>query len=355
MTVLGRPPASHADTRIRELDGLRAVAVLMVVLYHYFQRFPTDFPYGDRIFPWVAFGYLGVHLFFMISGFAIAFTLNRASGPQMFTRHRFFRLWPPMLVCSTLTFIVMHVVDTPFTEARRVGPEGFLPSLTFIAPFIWDKIIPVSNWIDGAYWSLFVEVRFYFWALLFATIFGQQNLAVALTGSATALAIIWHLAPNAAAIFYLDTLFFVPYLPLFTAGVLTYKAFTGPKSLWFYFGFALMWTAEMTMLANGTEYAIVSLFFLMFLVLVERRTWLAVFTARPLVTIGLTSYSLYLLHQNIGGAVLSSLPAGWPIWLYALVALCVLGVIMLLARGVYHFVERPSQFLARRFDRRIPT
>lgn len=328
--------------------------MLMVVLYHYFQRFPADFPYGDRIFPWVAFGYLGVHLFFIVSGFAIAFTLNHASGPLMFIRHRFFRLWPPMLVCSMLTFVVIHLVDTPFTEARRVGPEGFLPSLTFIAPSIWANIIPVANWIDGAYWSLCVEVRFYFWALVIVTLFGNRNLPVVLTGSAIALAIIWHIVPNAAFIFYLDKLFFVPYLPLFTVGVLTYQAFTGPKSFWLYSGLALMWIAEMTMLANVTEYAIVSMFFLWFRVFLERRTWLAMFTARPLVTIGVTSYSIYLLHQNIGGAVLSSLPTGWPIWFYALVALCVLGVIMLLARGVYQFVEQPSQSLARRFDRRIP-
>lgn len=352
---MGRPPASPADTRIRELDGLRAVAVLMVVLYHYFQSFPTDFPYGDRIFPGVAFGYLGVHLFFMISGFAIAFTLNHASGPLMFIRHRFFRLWPPMLVCSMLTFIVMHGVDTPFTEAWRVGPEGFLPSLTFIAPFIWDKIIPVSNWIDGAYWSLFVEVRFYFWAFVIAAIFGNRNLAVALPGSAIALAIIWHFTANMALIFYLDTLFFVQYLPLFAAGVLTYQAFTRPQNPQIYTGFALMWIVEMTMLANVTECGIVSIFFFLFLVLIERRSWFAVCTARPLVTVGLTSYSLYLLHQNIGGAVLSSLSPGWPVWSYALVALCVVGVIMLLAHGVYEFVERPSQSLARRFDRRIPT
>ena len=116
-----------------------------------------------------------------------------------------------------------------------------------------------------------------------------------------------------------------------------------------------MWIAEMTMLANVTEYAIVSIFFLLFLVLIEKRSWLAVFTARPLVMIGLISYSLYLLHQNIGGAVLSSLPAGWPIWLYALLALCVLGVMVLLTRVVYQFVEPPSQSLARRFDRRVPT
>ena len=351
----GQTTTARADKRIRELDGLRAIAVLLVAFYHYFQ-FPAEFfPYGDAIFPWAAYGYLGVHLFFMISGFAIAFTLNHACGPLMFVRHRFFRLWPPMLVCSLLTFVVMHVVDTPFTEARRVGLEGFLPSLTFIAPFIWAKVIPVSNWIDGAYWSLFVEVRFYFWALVIAKIFGNRNLTVALTGSAIALTFIWHLAPNASVIFYLDTLFFVPYLPLFTAGVLTYHAFTGlPKGL-FYAGLALMWIVEMTMLANFTEYAIVSIFFLLFLALIERRSWLAVFSARPLVTIGLTSYSLYLLHGNIGITIINSLPSGWPLWLYTVVVLLILGGIMLLSRGVYHFVERPSQSLARRFDCSIPT
>lgn len=257
-----------------------------------------------------------------------------------------------MLVCSSLTFIVMLLIDTPFTEAQRVGAEGFLPSLTFVAPFLWNRIIPVSNWIDGAYWSLFVEVRFYFWALAIAMLLGTRYLAPALAISAVGLTIVWHFSENEALLFYLDTLFFVPYLPLFAAGTLSYRAFTERNRHWFYIGLAIMWLTEMTMLRDTLEYLIVSGFFMVFFVLIQKREWLGILTARPLTWIGLTSYSLYLLHQNIGVAVLSTLPQGWPLWAYALAALFTLGGMMLLAHVVYLIIERPAQSLARHFDRK---
>lgn len=115
---------------------------------------------------------------------------------------------------------------------------------------------------------------------------------------------------------------------------------------------AAMYLTQALMLKNLQESAVILAFFFVFIALVDRREWLGFMTAKPLVMIGLSSYSLYLLHQNIGGAVLSSLPTGWPLWTYALAALSVLGGILLVARSVYLFVERPSQSLARRFDRR---
>lgn len=146
----------------RELDGLRGIAILAVVFYHYFQAlvsiYPDQefYPYGDRIFPLAQYGYLGVHLFFIISGFVIAYTMERMSGAAMFLRHRFFRLWPTMLVASVITYPAMHVVETPLADLRRVDMTGFLPSLTFTAPWVWKPLFEVDNYIDAAYWSLFV-------------------------------------------------------------------------------------------------------------------------------------------------------------------------------------------------------
>lgn len=62
--------------RLAEVDGLRAVAVLAVVLYHYFQAYPQYSPYGAALLPLAKYGDLGVELFFVISGFVITLSLT---------------------------------------------------------------------------------------------------------------------------------------------------------------------------------------------------------------------------------------------------------------------------------------
>ena len=344
--------APNKSRRILELDGLRGVAILSVVLYHYFQRFPDYTPYGGRLFQWTEYGYLGVHLFFIVSGFVIAFTLERTSGAATFFRNRFFRLWPAMVVSSSLTFSILSIVDTPFADFMHVGIRGFLPSWTFTAPFIWKPFIAVDNYIDGAYWSLFVEVRFYLWAIVVATFVGAKRLPAVLTGAVAVLAPVWHLSINPPLMFYLETLFFVPYLPLFAAGALAHQAFINRDRGLALAGFALTWGATLSFLEFRGEIIIVTIFFLAFLVLVVRRRWLHALSATPLVWIGSISYSLYLLHQNIGVSLLSALPVGWPTWFYILAVLAVFGVVVCLAQLVFVGVERPMQMFARRFDKR---
>jgi peptidoglycan/LPS O-acetylase OafA/YrhL len=65
------------------------------------------------------------------------------------------------------------------------------------------------------------------------------------------------------------------------------------------------------------------------------------------------SYSLYLLHQNIGVTVPTLLPEGLSIWSYVLAVVCTLGGMMAIAWAIYSLVEKPSQALARKFDHRI--
>lgn len=65
--------------RIDYLDAIRGIAVWLVVLYHAYARY-EHFPYGFEYasFPLLKYGYLGVELFFLISGFVILMTLDVA-------------------------------------------------------------------------------------------------------------------------------------------------------------------------------------------------------------------------------------------------------------------------------------
>lgn len=156
-----------ANDRIAFLDGFRGIAILLVIGYHYFSRFARDgrsiYPYNDVLASPIIFshGFYGVMLFFAVSGFVIAMTLERTQGFIEFVARRFARLWPTMLLCSVITWCVLWA--WPIYWQKNL--IDFLPSLTFLdGNLLWGKLSPrlKSDWIDGVYWTLFVEVRFYF-------------------------------------------------------------------------------------------------------------------------------------------------------------------------------------------------
>jgi len=105
------------------------------------------FSYPELI-PYSWWGRYGVDVFFVISGFVIAYSAQNAT-PLSFARSRFLRLFPGALVCSTITFIAaIYVQFAPFGELF----ERYLRS-AFLMPF--------GPWIDGVYWTLGIEIVFY--------------------------------------------------------------------------------------------------------------------------------------------------------------------------------------------------
>jgi peptidoglycan/LPS O-acetylase OafA/YrhL len=69
--------------RLRYLDGMRGLAITAVVLWHFFGPAEAkSLPYGDRYaqVPALSAGWMGVELFFLISGFVIFLTLEKCSG-----------------------------------------------------------------------------------------------------------------------------------------------------------------------------------------------------------------------------------------------------------------------------------
>ena len=94
--------ATSPPSRLAHLDGLRFLAVTAVILYHYLCRWtppeysPSLYPYGSTFagLKLAQFGWLGVQLFFIISGFVIALTLSRCATLGEFAIRRYSRLAP---------------------------------------------------------------------------------------------------------------------------------------------------------------------------------------------------------------------------------------------------------------------
>lgn len=151
------------NNRIAFLDGLRGIAILLVVLFHAYSRYPDIVPYKDsyKYFPLFEYGFLGVQLFFLLSGFVILMTLERSKNFFSFMYKRWIRLFPAMLIATILIF------STAFLFYERPGgmPNLYsvLPGLLFIEPSLLDKIMGGGKILplEGAFWSLYIEMKFY--------------------------------------------------------------------------------------------------------------------------------------------------------------------------------------------------
>tara|TARA_R110002012_G_scaffold77840_3_gene198322 strand:- start:86314 stop:87432 length:1119 start_codon:yes stop_codon:yes gene_type:complete len=154
------PPQDQASSRNGLLDLLRFSAALMVAVYHFLYRGAQDGGYLDHAFGAagvaVSLGYLGVNLFFMISGFVIIWS---ASGRDWygFSVGRLARLYPAHLVAMTITFLVMLWWAQPPYQADI---SQWLANLTMLAPMFG------SGFMDGAYWSIVIEIIFYGWVVI---------------------------------------------------------------------------------------------------------------------------------------------------------------------------------------------
>jgi peptidoglycan/LPS O-acetylase OafA/YrhL len=157
------------NVRLLPLDGLRGVAVLMVVVYHAYARWPELYPFGPAFRDFAPFklGHLGVQLFFLISGFVILMTLEKCGNIRLFLVRRWLRLFPAMLLCSAIIFL-----SAPLFPERPAGQPTFsslIPGLLFADPYWLTKIFG-GYWdqIEGAFWSLYVEAQFY---IVFGSLF----------------------------------------------------------------------------------------------------------------------------------------------------------------------------------------
>ncbi|WP_182058436.1 acyltransferase [Pantoea sp. ME81] len=148
--------------RIKHLDGMRGLAILMVIGYHAYARWPELLPYVNltQHIPVFSFGWLGVELFFMISGFVIFMTLDKSDSYISFLKKRWLRLFPAMLIASLL----LYAVGGFFPEWSAMTPyvRNLLPGLIFTNPETLTQITGIEfKSMAGSFWSLYVEAVFY--------------------------------------------------------------------------------------------------------------------------------------------------------------------------------------------------
>jgi peptidoglycan/LPS O-acetylase OafA/YrhL len=191
------PAAPAANPRrLRSIDMLRGVAILLVLAIH----IPHYAPGGWRINPWffpsflAEFGYLGVPLFIVISGFCIhrgAAATRAASGSYRFDwaqfwKRRFIRLYPPYLAAIVLSIASASWLHSRFGEPTRLLGWDLGTHLLLVHNLTAEFSTSLGN---GAFWSLGTEEQLYalYFVLLALLTRASPRMALAVVAGVTIL------------------------------------------------------------------------------------------------------------------------------------------------------------------------
>lgn len=223
--------AVRTDSRVPILDLLRLVAVVAVILYHYGFWGPTSTNGISQVaIPLLApigqYGFLGVSVFFTISGFVIAYSAEGRSWVG-FAIARFSRIYPTFVLCMTLTFAVTLAVGAGHFD---VTLTQWFANLFIAAPFLGHP------YVDTAYWSLVIEVVFYGWVALFMMLGWFPRRMDALILAWLAITFANELTID-APIF--EKLFIADDSGFFAVGLLIYQHYRGRRGIRFWSLFAL--------------------------------------------------------------------------------------------------------------------
>ncbi len=267
----------------------------MVVLFHFTTKFDELYGHASApafSLPW---GHYGVNLFFMISGFVIFMTLERIKTPADFLVSRFSRLYPAYWFSVALTFSLVSWMGLPGKTVR--GTDALLNVLMF------HGLFNIPN-VDGVYWTLQVELLFYAWSLL-AFRLGLLAHVHRVLLAALSLHLAYYVAATGFQVEFswtLSQLLILPYISWFTCGIMVYRLSSG-RTMWRR-ELAMVMIAIVTLMVTesfGLGALAVVCTAALFL---AARNRLVVFNATVLTWLGQISYTLYLVHENIGWALL---------------------------------------------------
>lgn len=164
---------ANLDRHLHGLDIIRFVAAMLVVYFHFglFSDAKPDFPAAqqDRAWPWMDHltgnGWVGVQVFFVISGFVIVASADR-STPGGFLKRRAIRILPALWIYTLIAFTIRYMAGEPLSLLL----DSFFRSII---------LFPIGPYVDGVVWTLVVEAVFYsLIALLLAVRLQRPNLDI---------------------------------------------------------------------------------------------------------------------------------------------------------------------------------
>lgn len=334
--IVGAKRGTQLHTnRFNEIDFLRALACVMVVLFHY--------TYRGHVGGWVPvaapefvqsisqFGYVGVHLFFAISGFVI-FMSAKSASPRGFVASRAARLYPAYWASIIITVMAVRLGNMP---ELTVSWRDAAINVTMLTHLLG------ASYVDGAYWSLAVELHFY--ALIFVLIrlnwLHRIEWVMALWLALCAIDLVRPIYP-------LQFWLIANWAPFFCLGITSYLLRTEPVTQK---RIALFVIAALLCIISGVKKTLNSPITDQIIVGLLMTCIVGIFTlislgrfrlqASPILYwAGALTYPIYLIHEYLGYTLLTTTQnASWP---YGLSLAATLSVILLISYFVHTKIER---------------
>ena len=305
---------------------LRGIAVMMVCFCHFGNALVGTSIFSGLFLFFKDYGKFGVHIFFVISGFVIPFSLFKGKysivNYHRFLYKRLLRLHPPYLAALLLTIVIMFF-------SYKLRHIAFPETTKSILRSIFYLHIPGDN---PVFWTLVVEAEYYIFIGLFYELLMKQSKIAYLIFIPAIILLSYSFLSGSIAL--------LPYIIFFFIGNVTYMVYIGDSKKLFS-SFVLI----ILLLVSAFFYefpAFITSVFTVITILFFRKTMSPAFKF-----IGIISYSLYLTHFPIGIKFLNLVkhnvsPSNSWIFFIAANMICIL-----VAWGFYKIFEEFSERLSK--------
>lgn len=312
--------------------ALRALAALSVCLFHFTKGYMDE---NGWIRDFFRHGWMGVEVFFVISGFVIPYSLFQSNFRfkhyGLFIKKRLLRIEPAYLISLLLILILNYSISkTSFFLGKEFSISSFdvLLHLGYLVEFFDAK------WLNDVYWTLAVEFHYYILIGVLVALWKRVN-------------IFWFFISISFLIMFshfpISTIKLTSYTNIFALGLIACQFKIGKISQISY----LIVTLLISLSVYLTQGSIVCFVTLITSLLITLKS--NVYVPKWLIYLGEISFSLYLLHTTVGGKFINlckRLSLSEPVKFLVVIMALLLSIFV--SRIFYKIIEKPSHMMSRK-------
>lgn len=326
-----------------QIEGLRGLAILLVVFYHFFYRFYEIYvSEGQSLFIAKHCGEMGVAIFLTITGYYLY--PSKATNWLSYAKKRIIRIWPTYFVCITIIFIITHIgFQLP---GRTVGIKDYIFNIVMINGFIGANCVDSAHWYITTILSFTIVASFFLFLKKENKIVFQYIWIIVMFSLQCLKIIMQHDSAMSKVLSASIVLLGNSYVGFCICGIAIRLWISNKKSydlsivVLFILGFTYTW---MFMGFLQAIFLIISAF----LLYAAQMNQLKLMEKKVMIMLGTISFSIYLIHQNIGYIEMLALSQIMGLQGH-IVSLCILVTSILEGIVIYRFVECPARNLFRK-------